>query len=139
MKNLSLILIAVITLSSCTKNIITTSDMIVSVEKQSASGANNILLVINAEFTPKTFGENIEEFNLDIIITADPALDVSNEQAWSETINLEPLTETVTIHSSEFIACRGKVVYGRGHHFAPIIPSNQQYLYTFVCEFQVRN
>jgi len=139
MKNLSLILIAVITLSSCTKNIITTSDMDVTVERQSASGANNILLAINAEYTPKTFGENIEEFYLDIIITADPALDVSSEQTWLETVNLDPVTETVTIHSSEFIACRGRVVYGRGHHFAPIIPSNQQYLYTFVCEFQVRN
>ena len=113
--------------------------MTVEVTKQSASAPNNVLLAINAEFTPKTFGENIEAFTLDVIITATPALDVSSEGAWLETLNLEPLTETVTISSDEFIACRGQVVYGRGHQFAPTIPRNQQYLYTFTNEIQVRN
>ena len=138
MKNLSLILIAVITLSSCSKNIITTSDMIVSVEKQDASSANNISLVINAEFTPKTFGENIEEFNLDIIITATPMVDVSSEQDWLESVNLDQVTETKTINSSQFTPCRDKMVYGLGHRFAPNIPRNQQHLYVITHEIQVR-
>lgn len=139
MKNLIFILIAVATLSSCSKNIVTTSDMTVTVEKQTTGNAEHILLAINAAFTPKTFGENIEAFTLDIIITATPAIDVSSEQTWLETVNLTPLTETVSIPSSEFIACRGEVVYGRGYRFTPIIQGNQQHLYTISHEIQVRN
>jgi len=129
-----IVLLSVLSIG-CTKNIV--KDIDVTVERQSAFSIDHILLTIDAQHSA-SFGENIEPFVLDIIITALPVTDVTNEELWLYTTNLYEVTETVSISSSEFVACNGKMVYSKGHAFTSIIHTEYQRFYTFTHEIRIR-
>ena len=101
MKNLAISIFAVILLSSCSKN--TVKDVTVSVT-ENGQYQGNPSFAINAEYTPETFGENIEEFAVEITVTA--------------TSNSQPtVTKIITLRNNDFKACRGEMVHGLGYHF----------------------
>jgi len=72
---------------------------------------------INAEYTPDNFGDNIKDFAVEIVITATPVIDVTDEAEWLKSINRPTLTRIVTLHNNDFKACRGTMVHGLGYHF----------------------
>lgn len=108
MKQLLLILIAIATLSSCSKR---EYDITVEVTEKSAFHQEHILFDINAEFYPE-FGENLRPFTLNVIVTA--------------TSDDNTITEIVTLTEKDFIGCGDKAVYGKGHRFNTVVPLSEQ-------------
>jgi len=128
MKNLFFILIAALSLTSCTKNVI--KDVNVKV-LENGGYLGQPAFAIHADYTPDTWGENIEDFAVEIIVTATPVTDVSNEAAWLESMNQPTFTKIVTLHNSDFIACNGSMVHGLGYHFDSQETGNGTYILSY--------
>lgn len=124
MKNLFFILIAIATLTSCSKNVI--KDVNVNVV-ENGQHLGQPAFAIHAEYTPETWGENIKDFAVEITITATPVTDVSNEAAWLESVGQPTFTKIVTLTNEDFIACQGNMVHGLGYHFDSQETSNGAY------------
>ena len=114
MKNLLLIIIASVLLTSCSKNVI--KDVTVNVV-ENGQYLGQPAFAINAEYTPDTFGENIEDFAVEIVITATPVTNVSSEADWLISIAQPTFTRVIILHNDDFIACKSKMVHGLGYHF----------------------
>ena len=145
---LLLAILAIGSLTGCSKHFVTTSMMKVDVAKQDSwyvvhssvfieSEGDAMAIAIHAAYYPNTWGEIIEPFKLDVFVTATPSLDVSSEENWLHTISLEPLNQTYTISSDEFFDCQGVMTYGLGHVFPPLIPEEDQHLYVLSHSFEV--
>jgi len=128
MKNIFFILISSILLTSCSKNII--KDITVSVD-DNGFHQDQPAFSINAEYTPENFGENIEDFGVEIIVTATPVTDLSTESDWLDSIDRPTLTKIVTLHNDDFIACRGEMVHGLGYHFDKVDNAQGYYNITY--------
>ena len=114
MKNLLLIIIASVLLTSCSKNVI--KDVTVNVV-ENGQYLGQPAFAINAEYTPDNFGENIEDFAVEIVITATPVTNVSSEADWLISIAQPTFTRVIILHNDDFIACKSKMVHGLGYHF----------------------
>jgi hypothetical protein len=114
MKNLLLIIIASVLLTSCSKNVI--KDVIVNVV-ENGQYLGQPAFAINAEYTPDNFGENIEDFAVEIVITATPVTNVSSEANWLISMAQPTFTRVIILHNDDFIACKSKMVHGLGYHF----------------------
>lgn len=114
MKNLLLIIIASVLLTSCSKNVI--KDVTVNVV-ENGQYLGQPAFAINAEYTPDNFGENIEDFAVEIVITATPVTNVSSEADWLISMAQPTFTKVIILHNDDFIACKSKMVHGLGYHF----------------------
>jgi hypothetical protein len=114
MKNLLLIIIASVLLTSCSKNVI--KDVTVNVV-ENGQYLGQPAFAINAEYTPDNFGENIEDFAVEIVITATPVTNVSSEADWLISMAQPTFTRVIILHNDDFIACKSKMVHGLGYHF----------------------
>jgi hypothetical protein len=114
MKNLLLIIIASVLLTSCSKNVI--KDVIVNVV-ENGQYLGQPAFAINAEYTPDNFGENIKDFAVEIVITATPVTNVSSEADWLISMAQPTFTKVIILHNDDFIACKSKMVHGLGYHF----------------------
>tara|TARA_R110001632_G_scaffold70752_1_gene164611 strand:- start:7763 stop:8125 length:363 start_codon:yes stop_codon:yes gene_type:complete len=103
MKHLALLTIAILTLSSCTENTVKNISVTVT---ENGEYMNKPAFSIHAEYTPDTFGEKIEEFAVEIIVTGTPA-DTNNQV----------ITKVVTLTNKDFTACNSKMVHGLGYYF----------------------
>ena len=128
MKNLLLVVIASILLTSCTKNVI--KDVTVDVV-ENGQYLGQPAFAINAEYTPDNFGENIEDFAVEIVITATSITNVSSESDWLVSMEQPTFTRVITLHNEDFIACNGKMVHGLGYHFNSQENSNGAYNITY--------
>ena len=128
MKNLLLVIIASVLLTSCTKNVI--KDVTVDVV-ENGQYLGQPAFAIHAEYTPDTFGENIEDFAVEIVITATPVTNVSIEADWLVSVEQPTFTRVITLHNEDFIACGGKMVHGLGYHFNSQENSSGAYNITF--------
>jgi len=128
MKKLFLALIASLLLASCTKNVI--KDVTVDVVSN-GQYINQPAFAINAEYIPDNFGENIEEFAVEIVITATPITNVSSEDDWLVSMEQPTFTRVITLHNEDFIACNGKMVHSLGYHFNSQETSNGDYSITY--------
>ena len=74
---------------------------------------------IHAEYTPDTFGEKIEEFAVEIVVTGTPT-----------DTNKQVITKIITLTNEYFTACNGKMVHGLGYYFDSGTDSNYTITHT---------
>jgi len=118
-----LLLTSLMILSSCTKPTVDYID--VNVDKQSTYNVNHLSFVINASYEGE-FGVNYEDFVLEIVVKAAPPTDVSNEEAWLESVSRPTLTQTIILTQDSFIAIQGKMIHCLGYKFDAVTPSDKQ-------------
>lgn len=117
-----LLLSLLLPLASCSKDI-EPGVFIIDVYEQ--DNINTMSFVLDIETEPFTY---TEDFLLEVVVIAKPIIDVSSEEAWTESVNRPTYFKTIDITCQQLMMCNGKLVHGLGYRFDENFDSDLYYI-----------
>jgi len=117
-----LLLSLLLPLASCSKD---TEPGVFIIDVYEQDNINTMSFVLDIETEPFTY---TEDFLLEVVVIAKPIIDVSSEDAWTESVNRPTYFKTIDITCQQLMMCDGKLVHGLGYRFDENFDSDLYYI-----------